>query len=106
MAEALLMRVGSAARGVTETSKPVFEKFVTALAEHRLRVELNALDRPSAMTEAHDRPAGRAGCDLQFGGDGRRIHRQRVVSGGRERVRQAGQQTLTGVVDQAGVAVE
>ncbi len=65
----------------------------------------NFVYRPMPMLEAHDLAVFGPGGDLELGRQGVALDRQRVVARRRERVRQALEQALAGMMDRAGLAV-
>ena len=77
-----------------------------ALGEHRLRVELHALDRQLPVPQRHDHAGRRAAGDLELRRHGRRVDGERVVAGGGERRGQPGQHARAVVHDLAGLAVQ
>ena len=80
---------------------------MAALGEHRLGVELHALDGQLAVPQRHD-DARLAVWPVTSSSAGTRVRvdRQRVVAGGGERGRQPGEHALALVQDLAGLAVQ
>src|SRR5690606_41219158 len=68
-------------------------------------MELDAMDRQLIVLKAHDRAVIGPGGNLQAGGEGFALDRQRVVAGGLKRAWQAAEHTLAVVVDGAQFAV-
>ena len=83
----------------------VGQQVVAALGGDGFRVELHAVDRPGPVLHAHDLAVVGPGGDLQVVRQAVALHRQAVVAGGGEGVRQAGEDALAVVVDRAGLAV-
>jgi hypothetical protein len=96
------VRVGREAAG----GQPGRQQLVAALGQHRLGVELDALDGQLAVPQRHDDPGRRVPGDLELVGHGGGVHGQRVVPRRRERRRQAGQDALPLVLDLTGLAVQ
>ena len=71
--------------GVAAGHQPVGEQSVTTLGEHRLGVELHALERQVAVAQRHDHAARRTCGDLELVGQRAVAHRQRVIARRRER---------------------
>src|SRR5207302_1147929 len=76
---------------VTAHPQPVRQQQVTAFGEHRLGVELHALDREVAMTQTHDDTAGAPRGHVEYGRQRGAVDGERVIAGGDERIRQATQ---------------
>ncbi len=96
-----VQRLGEAAQ-----RQPVGEHQVAALGQHRLGVELHALDRQLAVPHRHHHARLGAPGHLDLRRQGRLDHGERVVAGGDERVGQPGQHAGAGVGDQGGLAVQ
>ena len=79
---------------------------MAALGEHRLGVELHALDGELAVPQRHDHPTGRTCRHLELVRYRGRLHRQRVIAGRGERVGQAVEDPGAVVLDQTGLAVQ
>ena len=75
------------------------------LGEHRLRVELHALDGVLPMSDTHHLAGVRLGGDLQAVRHRLALDDQRVVATRLERAGQAGEDPLAVVVDHGGLAV-
>src|SRR5436305_9589691 len=73
--------------------------------EHRLGVELHAPVGELAVAQAHEGVVVRPGQRLQLRRQGALLDLQAVITGGRERVGQAGEDALIAMADGGGLAV-
>ncbi len=84
----------------------VFEQLRPLRRQEALRVELDAVQRPDAVTHPHDLALVRPGADLEIGVVERlALDDEAVVARRLERVGQAAEDALTVVVDRRGLAV-
>jgi hypothetical protein len=92
-------------RLIAALRKEVLQQFVAALGGNRFRMELHALDRQRPVPQPHDLAVGGPGGDLEALGQRLALDCQRVIAGGGERARQAGEHADARVLDGGGLAV-
>ena len=102
----MLLTIKRAARhrGLLDLQK-ILQHLFPVLGQNRFGVELDSVDGPFAVGEAHDFSFGGFGGDFEAGGEGFAADDEGVVAGGFEGAGEAGEDILAGVEDGRGFAV-